>query len=186
LSVYASAATEHKKIEGRVRSECGAPANTMSHETSDIPPNEESSYEQVIDYHSIFQDVLWDLVRVTHCHGCGRKKNVCFFGYVGEYCSKYCYKASCCHDEVYESRGDDSIGHDPETCGWCCGCYPLSRANTLYHQSTHRHRNPSGEYWPMLDYRLPCYNDIIRTKRVVCIPGYNDGYFPPNYTGPCS
>ena len=67
----------------------------MSHETITMPPsdNEEPSYDEEIDYHSIFQDVLWDLVRVTHCHGCGRKKNVCFFGYVGEYCSKYCYKA---------------------------------------------------------------------------------------------
>jgi len=141
------------------------------------------SDQEEIDYHSIFQDVLSDLVRVTHCHGCGRKKNVCFFGYVGEYCKKICYKESCCHDEVYESRGEDAIGHDPETCGWCHQ-YPLSRANTLYHQFSHRCCNPSGEYWPMLNYRLPCYNDIIREKRVVCIPGYNDGYFPPNYTGP--
>ena len=130
----------------------------------------------------VFQKVLQDLVRVTHCHGCGTKINVCFYGYAGEYCSKGCYKS---HDREAEYESDeeneedqtwwprnDAIRHDYETCGWCQE-YTLSRANSEYHYLCYRYKNQSGYIWPMLHPSIPCDNECIQLTSTIRIPGYN-------------
>ena len=146
-----------------------------------------------------FQTVLQDLVRVTHCHGCGRKRNVCFFGYVRQYCGKRCYEASQLYtdDYEYDSETDelilipnenpyydyDSRDYDPDDtdylphsafpCKWCDEeTRGLSRANGLYHRQYYAEKYP-GMHWPMCAYDVPCHNECIRDRPVIRIRGYN-------------
>jgi len=124
------------------------------------------------DYDSIFQEVLQDLVRVTHCHGCGIKYNVCFYGYVGEYCDKTCYKVNSCYDDQeYDAPDEDSIGHYYATCGWC-NHIALSKANSLYHYRDSTH-------WPMRNTKKEVLNECILTKSTICIKNYNSSFKKP-------
>ena len=133
-----------------------------------------------INYEAIFQKVLEDLVRVTHCHGCGKKINVCFFGYVGEYCRKYCYKRiSSMEDDTYEGNEEkDILGHDPDTCGWC-NSRRLSNANSLYHRIHYGLKTSNGIYWPMKNTVIPCQNSCIRERPTLRLKGYNCTWKPP-------
>jgi hypothetical protein len=130
----------------------------------------------------VFQQVLQDIIRVTHCHGCGTKINVCFYGYAGEYCSKGCYKN---HDREADYESDeedeleqmwwprnDAIRHDYETCGWCQE-RRLSYANSVYHHISYCYQNSSGHIWPMLHPSIPCDNECIQLTSTIRIPGYN-------------
>lgn len=144
-------------------------------------------YIDAFDPRSHFQMVLEDLIRVTHCHGCGDKNNVCFFGYVGEYCSKKCMKSYSYDEEYYDTESEDydedsdRLPHSAVFCVWCDSeqCHGPSRANTLYHSRYYRGRYDKDVFWPMLSYHLACENECIRDCPTVCIPGYNDGYHPP-------
>jgi hypothetical protein len=137
-----------------------------------------------IDYHQHFQTVLEDLVRTTHCHGCGKKYNVCFFGYVKEYCMKSCYYRHELHDNMYDTNSEeydeenmDRLPHDAMYCGWCNN-EVVSLANSIYHHDYRTARNPCGTYWPMLDYHIPCYNTCIKERPTVTIKGYNTNLRP--------
>jgi len=147
--------------------------------TAEIDDEVQEEYDTT--YHDIFRTVLEDLVRVTHCHGCGRKRNVCLFGYVGKYCGKRCYyDYTLCdgeydtHSEDYDVEDTERLPHSAIFCGWCDednGC--VSRANSNYHHTYRCGENPSGVYWPMGDHRRPCDNTCIRERPVVRIRGYN-------------
>lgn len=144
--------------------------------------------------------VLKDLLRVTHCHGCGYKKNVCLLGYVGMYCRKRCYEASHLYRDDYEYDSDtgettiflnenpyydyesrdydeedtDRLPHSAIPCGWCkedVRC--LSRANSNYHHRWRKDKSPNGYYWPMGSYRIACNNECIRNRPTIRILGYN-------------
>jgi hypothetical protein len=144
--------------------------------------------------------VLQDLLRVTHCHGCGYKKNVCLLGYVGEYCGKRCYEASQLYRDDYEydsetgettfflnetpyydyqsrdydEENTDRLPHSAIHCGWCDDdILRISNANSRYHHRWRTSQNPNGYYWPMGSYRIPCYNECIRDRPTIRILGYN-------------
>jgi len=124
-----------------------------------------------MDYSSAFKTVLQDLIRVTHCHGCGEKYNVCFFGYVGEYCDKTCMKIN--DDNPYDSYDDeDKLPHSAIPCKWCDE-QGISKANSLYHRSWYSSQNPSGYYWPMKSPKIPCNNSSIKDNDTFSIKGYN-------------
>ncbi len=151
----------------------------------DVPEqDQEQDYEEDYEptYHDIFRTVLEDLVRVTHCHGCGRKRNVCFFGYASEFCGKRCYSHYTLYDEgyydtdseEYDAEDTERLPHSAVFCGWCEeDCASVSLANSDYHHDWRCSLNPSGAYWPMGNYRRPCYNECIRNKPTVRIRGYN-------------
>jgi hypothetical protein len=149
----------------------------------DVQEQEQEQEQEEYDttYHDIFHTVLEDLIRVTHCHGCGKKRKVCFFGYAGQYCGKRCYyDYTLCdgeydtHSEDYDAEDTERLPHSAIFCGWCDeNTPPLSKANTDYHRTYRRGENPSGVYWPMGDPRRPCYNTCIRERPVVRIRGYN-------------
>lgn len=135
-------------------------------------------YADTFDPRTHFQYVLEDLIRVTHCHTCGKKKNVCFFGYVGEHCEKKCMKIYDRHGEYYDTTSEDyqqesdRLPHSAVPCGWCEN-YRMSLANTTYHSTYYNGQIASGYCWPMLSYHLACENECIRTRPVIKIPRYN-------------
>ena len=155
-------------------------------------------YADSFDPRRHFQIVLQDLRRVTHCHGCGRKRNVAFFGYASMYCGKRCYEESQLYTDDYDYDSDtgetflipnenpyydyDSSDYDPDNtdrlphrafpCQWCAGEYHLSRTHTRYHRSYYQDKYP-GLHWPMHFYDVPCDNECIRNRPVIRIRGYN-------------
>ncbi len=129
------------------------------------------------DHHSMFMPVIKELknkvkqrelhrkamvgiIRSTHCKGCEYNYNVCFFGYVGQYCNKSCWKSNytgCDEDDEYEEDTD---------------CY--SKAHSKYHSWWYSHCSKNGyNYWPMCDLEKPCNNTCIKTKKTILIRGYN-------------
>ena len=125
------------------------------------------------DYRPLFDEVLQDIILVTHCHTCGIKYNVCFFGYVGEHCSKRCWKCNP-EDDYYEAQDEDSIGHDPDTCKWCNYNGSICHANPRHFVSHYGYQSPTGAIWPMKHYSIPCDNECIKTRPTIRIPEYND------------
>ena len=144
-------------------------------------------YADSFDPRRHFQYVLEDLLRVTHCHGCGEKRNVCFFGYVGEYCSKGCMKSYSYGGEYYDIESEDydedsdRLPHSAVYCVWCDPeqYHGPSRANSRYHSRSHRGQHGKDVFWPMLSYHLACENECIRDRPTICILGYNSSYYPP-------
>lgn len=157
-------------------------------EVQDQEQEQEQDQDQEVFYHNLFRMVLEDLVRVTHCHGCGMKKNVCFFGYVNQYCCKGCSKYyDLCdnghydsYSNDYDAENTDRLPHSAISCGWCDNdYYRISFANSRYHHQWDSSQNPSGVCWPMGDRKRPCYNVCIRERPVLRIPGYNHSFYPP-------
>ena len=120
-------------------------------------------------YRDMFQPTLqkirmWRVLQgirvATHCMSCGTPFPVAFRGYVGQHCSKQCWKES--FDDALTSELE-SIYED--------GTYSL--ANSRYHQSYYSGFAKSGAVWPMGDPYRPCDNECIRTKKPIQIPGWN-------------
>ena len=144
--------------------------------------------------------VLQDLLRVTHCHGCGYKKNVSLLGYVGMYCGKRCYNKEEIYTDDYEydpetgqttyilnenryydfdspdydEEDNDRLPHSATPCDWCNDdIQRVSTANSKYHHVWRSIQSPNGYYWPMLPCHIPCYNECIRDRPTIRIPRYN-------------
>jgi len=110
------------------------------------------------------KNLLFSLLYNTHCFGCGRYNLVSLRGYVGQYCSKHCWKYF--HD-------DKDSGYDTERAHNLDYIYEkyiyilkdIDKVSTFSNAISKRHRpyhdstSPSGKVWPMV--RKPCYNELI-------------------------
>ena len=136
----------------------------------------------MIDFHTVFQEVLQDLIRVTHCHGCGMKYNVGFFGYVKQYCDKTCWRVNVCADEEeYDAPDEDSIGHYLSSCCWCIRENEIiTKTHSLYHHDYFLTKFGIKAAWPMKEYTDPCHNECILTCPTVSITNYNCNFKPAN------
>ena len=142
-----------------------SPPELRRHETEAVLPSQDEYSE-----HPSFRELLEDIVLVTRCHGCGRKKNVCFSGYVGRFCSKRCWKK---YESAYESGGEEEDVRDhPVTCKWCYTNKCASYAVSTYHRDYHNSRSSTGYVWPMRS-RSSCDNECIKSRQTIRIKGYN-------------
>lgn len=135
----------------------------MVDKTENIIPND--------NYKIIFDNILDDIIRVTHCHGCGKNKNVCFLGYIGQYCHKNCWKRY--HDPyISDDDGPQYITCDPDNCKWC-NSVKISFAHSQHIINYYSSKSSSGYIWSMLDTNIPCHNDCIMNTKTIKIIGYN-------------
>jgi len=101
--------------------------------------------------------VMENLHQATHCHGCGRMTPVCLSGYIGEYCTKSCW------------RKHDYTCFFAEDCMRCSGTR-TSFANSMYHHVWRSDCSQNGYYWPMKSCKTPCTNIcIITTRPIKCL-----------------
>ena len=140
-----------------------------------LPPEvEERIWEFAGYYRDQFRRVLFQIRQrplkmaircATTCHGCGCDFPVVFHGFVNKFCSMECFHANEHHDfsSLY------------------CSChleeYHTTRANSRHDHISHCLMNETGHYWPMLSSMVRCYNNIVRYKPPVHIPGYNDIFY---------
>ena len=122
----------------------------------------ELKYDAHCRKHKILME---DLREATHCHSCGTKFNVCFFGYGGRFCSKSCWRGM-----AWDNDGEGCR----EGCKYCYGTYSVSKARPVSNYYYDKMGCKTGVLWPMYNVKTPCTNECLRTKRSVYIPVYHD------------
>jgi hypothetical protein len=126
---------------------------------------------ELLDYIKVKNNkkkVEYSLLINTHCKGCSAKNLVSLRGYVGQYCSKRCWKL---FDDPYNSDFDEDRVYNhydiydkyyyilDDIDNVEIGCRAISK----YHRSYYNGLSPSGKVWPMQN--KPCYNEcILNTK----------------------
>ncbi len=110
------------------------------------------------------KNMLYSLLYNTHCSGCGRYNLVCLRGYVGQYCTKRCWKYF--HDDA-ESGYDTDRAHNldyiyhkyKDILDDIDSVSKQSKAISKRHRAYRDSFSPSGKVWPMCN--KPCYNECI-------------------------
>ena len=112
------------------------------------------------EHRDLWAEVMNDLKLATHCHSCGASGAICLRGYVGQHCSKQCWKWN-------ELSADDEFDclNGPD-CKTCAGVF-VSRANSRWHRAYHDSGSPTGACWPMGDTRRPCANECVRMRPLI-------------------
>lgn len=109
-------------------------------------------------------NTLYSLLCNTHCLGCGNYNLVSLRGYVGQYCTKNCWKYF--HDDAdsgYDTDRAHNLDYIYEKYRYILN--DIDKVSTFSHAISKRHRpyrdsiSPSGKVWPMVN--KPCYNEII-------------------------
>jgi hypothetical protein len=77
---------------------------------------------------SKFQEVLSDIILVTHCHSCGEKYAVTLHGYCGSHCSRVCWASNDL--EAYDDEGACAHGG----CKMCDTRNNLCKTRSMYHR----------------------------------------------------